>query len=37
MVSAANPQDTSAASPLDGRTAGPTLRIGEAEPPPPTR
>ena len=32
-VSAANPQDTSAASPLVGRTEGPTLRIGKAEPP----
>jgi len=31
-VSAANPQDTSAASALDGRTEGPTLCIGEAVP-----
>jgi excisionase family DNA binding protein len=35
-VSAANPQDTSAESAPDCRTEGPTLRIGKAEPQPPT-
>jgi hypothetical protein len=33
----ANPQDASAASALDGRTEGPTLRIGEAGPHRPAR